>query len=90
MKKLIKIGKLFGQLEVYEQAASRLYNASNKLMRFWRCRCHLCGGFATVAEDTLLAGSMRSCGCLLYRRKKGSASNADTPRTIPRRLQPQH
>lgn len=48
--------KIFGKLTVLEYA----YTKNNKA--YWKCRCD-CGNFCDVPAQTLLNGTVTSCGC---------------------------
>ena len=55
-------GNRYGRLVVIEPAeAHRRTNGT--LRRHWKCRCD-CGNTVNVAEDNLLFGHTRSCGCM--------------------------
>lgn len=51
------IGRRFERLVVIEKA--HVHNGN----RYWRCRCD-CGTESFVTTNSLLKGSVRSCGCL--------------------------
>lgn len=52
-------GKVFGYLEVIEQAKSDKHGTS-----CWSCRCRLCGTVKTFTRPALTSGRVKSCGCL--------------------------
>ncbi len=51
-------GQRFGRLLVQKRAPR-----PNKKRAYWQCLCD-CGQSTTVAHDTLVSGTTKSCGCL--------------------------
>lgn len=57
-------GEVFGRLTVVEYVQAKGSNS------FWRCKCE-CGNYTLQTRNNLIAGRIRSCGCL-RRETKGS------------------
>lgn len=55
-------GKRFGRLEVLHMADDYITNQSKHYSR-WECKCD-CGNIITVAQNKLIQGRTKSCGCL--------------------------
>lgn len=71
------IGKRFGRLIV-----ERFSHADRFYRSLWVCKCD-CGNFTTVVRSSLLAGSSRSCGCLLSEAaKRTTASRRRTHKIV--------
>lgn len=60
-------GKWFGDLEVLgldeEEMAKRKAAGQLTFGRFWRCKCHACGGYRTTTSGKLIKGHTTNCGC---------------------------
>lgn len=61
------IGKMYGKLEVLEEAG---YRGRNKL---WKAKCHVCGTIKIVAGSQLRSYT-KSCGCIRTQRDWNSAN----------------
>lgn len=55
-------GDKFGQLEVICEAESLRCERTKRTRKRWLCRCQ-CGTEKAVAEEKLLSGHTKSCGC---------------------------
>ena len=58
-------GKIFERLTVVQQSKVNPQGVIiiKRSIRFWKCLC-LCGNIKIIAENSLLSGATKSCGCL--------------------------
>lgn len=76
-----RVGQVFGKLTVISKVDFR--NEAGKIVTTWRCQCE-CGNTHDVGGNNLVAGNVKSCGCLfddvqeadLVRRKETFLVNA--------------
>lgn len=61
MRKIDLTGMKFGRLTVIEQVGHRLIGKRKR--PFWLCKCE-CGKEKEIASESMVAGMIRSCGCL--------------------------
>lgn len=66
-------GQVFGRLTVLEESAPPTEYTAYKGL-WYRCRCQ-CGKTVVVRRSSLVAGSTRSCGCLLRETSRKTALN---------------
>lgn len=59
-------GRMFGYLKVIERAQGKVRGKVKRVV--WRCECQNCGSIVEVYADSLVSGSVKSCGCLLTQR----------------------
>jgi hypothetical protein len=63
-------GKLFGKLIVTKYLHP---SNTNRGTHYWECKC-ACGTIKSMRDSHLIAGTIKSCGCLQKRRGKDSPS----------------
>lgn len=76
MRKMIKIGDLFGKLTIIDKSDI------HKGKQFWNCKCE-CGNLTKAWTSQLNRGVKKSCGCLRSETSRKSIAKPILGRTLP-------